>query len=93
MASKYVHFYPVVEAVQWTGENNEEIVAFHPESFPEMVGVTYYMLVNTTRNGLVGMTVGDWIVGNTDEVKVMENNKFRDTYKLLEEAKNGERKG
>lgn len=47
----------VIEAVQWTGSNEDEVLAF----FPEVDFVEDYCIVQTLEGDMRGMP-GDWII-------------------------------
>lgn len=72
----------VIEAVQWTGNNKSEIIAFCGV-------VTFYMHnpVITTKEGEMTAREGDWIIkGIAGEFYPCKPEIFKATYDPLEQA-------
>jgi len=58
---KYVKKPVVVEALQWTGENTKEIVAFCTECFSYQKNDVNILVINTLE-GTMKASIGDYVI-------------------------------
>jgi hypothetical protein len=61
MMRKYVKKPVVVEALQWTGENTKEIVAFCTECFSYQKNDVNILVINTLE-GTMKASIGDYVI-------------------------------
>jgi hypothetical protein len=61
MMRKYVKKPIVVEALQWTGENTKEIVAFCTECFSYQKNDVNILVINTLE-GTMKASIGDYVI-------------------------------
>lgn len=75
-----------VEAVQWTGENDDEISIFAGGKVLFMWFAKRRVLLVETIDGATRAHVGDWIIkGLNDEIYPCKPDIFEKTYERVEE--------
>lgn len=76
----------VIEAVQWTGENPEDIVYF---TKGKVTGLVYSKLEIRTLEGVMTADIGDWIIkGVKGEFYPCKPDIFKQTYDEVTEVPN-----
>lgn len=76
----------VIEAVQWSGNNMDEVLKLDKQR-----GIMYYdeiskVLEMETLEGTMTASVGDWIIqGVQGEIYPCKPDIFKETYELVEE--------
>ena len=86
---KYRNKPDIVEAVQWTGKNVSEMLAFAGSAVNEsyqVPGGIYSMVINTPA-GKTFMSIGDYIIKCIEDGRVYPCNPdvFEKNYELMEE--------
>ena len=85
-ANKYKKKPVVIEALQWTGENDKEMELFLGSYFMHYFYSGKKKMVILTLEGVVAATVGDYIIkGVHGEFYPCKPDIFDETYDLVEE--------
>lgn len=67
MIKQYVKKPVVVEAVQYTGDNGDEVIAFFKDAInPTIVNNHFKVITIQTNKGLMVAEVGDFIIKDSD---------------------------
>lgn len=82
MIKKFIKKTMVIEAVQWTGKNDHEILSFLGYNVPKDKIVTLNKpLELNTLNGMLQVSINDWIIkGVKGEVYPCKPDIFSETY-------------
>lgn len=70
----------IIEATQWTGNTLRSIQKMIGDFVPEFAGRS---LLLTTRSDVKKLDIGQWLILDQSEIKIMNDSEFKKKYKKI----------